>query len=134
MSKSIDSAVPIENVFSVMILNHDMELGKTVANSFGVPISLPLKSTLTVGEPILVSISANDIALSLHYIDGISIQNQIKGRICAIIFRKESVIVQVDCGETLLVEITFGAYKSMNIKENDVIYCLIKTHSIAYVH
>jgi molybdate transport system ATP-binding protein len=71
--------------------------------------------------------------LSRNYIDGISIQNQIKGQICALIPSRESLIVQVDCGTTLLAKITPSACRNMALQEGEVIYCLIKTHSIAYL-
>jgi molybdate transport system ATP-binding protein len=107
--------------------------GCSQAHSFGLPLSLPLRPHLVVGSEAQVSIRANDIALSRSYIDGISIQNQIKGRICALIPSGESLIVQVDCGTTLLAEITPGACRNMALQEGELIYCLIKTHSIAYL-
>jgi molybdate transport system ATP-binding protein len=123
----------LDNILSVTIHSHDHEAGCSLANSFGTPLILPLRSHLAIDEQAQVSIRANDIALSRHYINGISIQNQIKGQICALIPNGESLIVQVDCGDTLLVEITHGAYKDMDLQEGEVIYCLIKTHSIAYL-
>ncbi len=33
----------------------------------------------------------------------------------------------------LLAEITLSAYKDMALQEGDFIYCLIKTHAIAYL-
>jgi molybdate transport system ATP-binding protein len=117
----------------VTLHNHDTAEGCSHASSFGLPLILPLRSNLPVGEQIQVSIRANDIALSRHYIDGISIQNQLKGRICALIPSGESLIVQVDCGDTLLAEITPRACQNMGLQEGDVIYCLIKAHSIAYL-
>ena len=59
--------------------------------------------------------------------------NQIRGRICALIPSGESLIVQVDCGRTLLAEITPGACREMSSQEGQDIYCLIKTHSITYL-
>ncbi len=123
----------IDNILSVTIHSHDYSGGCSRANSFGLPLILPLRPAHAIGERIQVSIRANDIALSRHYINGISIQNQIKGRICALIPSGESLIVQVDCGDTLLVEITPSACKNMALQEGEIIYCLIKTHSIAYL-
>lgn len=45
----------------------------------------------------------------------------------------ESLIVQVDCGGTLLAEITPGACFDMALQEGETVYCLIKTHAIAYI-
>ena len=123
----------IDNNLPVTIRSHDYLSGCTLAQSFSLPLSLPLRPHLFVGSQTQVSIRANDIALSLSYISGISIQNQIRGRICALISIGESLIVQVDCGCTLLAEITPGACRDMALQEGEDIYCLIKTHSITYL-
>ncbi len=123
----------IDNILPVSIRYHDFHAGCSMADSFGLPLALPLRPQFTVGSQTQVSIRANDIALSRHYIEGISIQNQIKGRICALIPSEESMIVQVDCGGALLVEITQGACRDMALREGDSVYCLIKTHSIVYL-
>jgi len=123
----------IDNIFSMTISSHDYLSGCTLAHSFGLPLILPLRTDLAVGSQAQVSIRANDIALSRNYISGISIQNQIKGQICALIPSGESLIVQVDCGSTLLAEITPGACRNMALQEGEDIYCLIKTHSITYL-
>jgi molybdate transport system ATP-binding protein len=107
--------------------------GCSLALNFGLPLTLPLRPHLPIGSQTQVSIRAKDIALSRSYISGISIQNQIKGRICALIPSGESIIVQIDCGGTLLSEITPGACRDMALQEGEDIYCLIKTHSITYL-
>lgn len=123
----------IDNILPVTLRQHDHQAGNSLADSFGLPLALPLRPMLAIGSQTQVSIRANDVALSRSYIDGISIQNQIKGRICAIIPGEESVVVQVDCGGTLLAEITHGACQNMGLQEGDVVYCLIKTHAFVYL-
>lgn len=123
----------IDNILPVYILDHDYHAGSSMADSFGLPLALPLRPHFAIGSQTQVSIRASDIALSRHYIDGISIQNQIKGRICALIPSGDRVIAQVDCGSTLLAEITPGACKNMALQEGDAVYCLIKTHAIVYL-
>ena len=123
----------IDNILPANIHSHDFAGGYSVADSFGQPFSLPLRPQFAPGSRTQVAIRANDIALSRGFIEGISIQNQIKGRICALIPASDGVIVQVDCGCTLLAEITSGAFKQMALREGDWIYCLIKTHAIVYL-
>lgn len=123
----------IDNILPVTIQSHDYASGCSLAHSFGLPLTLPLRPQFAVGSQTQVSIRANDIALSRNYISGISIQNQLRGRICALIPSGESLIVQVDCGGTLLAEITPGACRNMALQEGEDIYCLIKTHSITYL-
>lgn len=123
----------IDNILPVSMRRHDKPAGCSMADSFGLPLALPLRPQFAIGSQTQVSIRASDIALSRHYIDGISIQNQLKGRICALIPSGDSLIVQVDCGCALLVEITPGAYRDMGLQEGDSVYCLIKTHAIIYI-
>ena len=123
----------IDNLLPVTIRSHDRESGYSLADSFGTPLTLPLRPHLRIGSQAQVSICSNDIALSRHYINGISIQNQIKGQICALIPNGESLIVQVDCGATLLADITPGACRDLDLKEGDDIHCLIKTRAINYL-
>lgn len=123
----------IDNILPVTIGKHDFAAGCTLADCFGLSFALPLRPHLLVGSQVQVSIRANDIALSRNYINGISIQNQIKGQICALVLSGESFIVQMDCGSTLLAEITPGACRDMVLREGEMIYCLIKTHAITYL-
>jgi molybdate transport system ATP-binding protein len=123
----------IDNVLPVTIRSHDLAAGYSLADSFGVPLALPIRLNLVIGSETQVLICSNDIALSRHYLNGISIQNQIKGRIYALIPNGESIMVQVDCGATLLADITPGAFRDMELKEGDDIYCLIKTRAISYL-
>ncbi|MEQ1622525.1 MAG: ATP-binding cassette domain-containing protein [Methylococcales bacterium] len=123
----------IDNLLVVTIHSHDQFAGCSLAQSFGLPLIMPLRPNLSPGSQTQVSIRANDIALSRNYISAISIQNQLKGQICALIPNGESIIVQIDCGGTLLAEITPGACREMALQEGEDIYCLIKTHAITYL-
>ena len=123
----------IENVMSVNIRAHDAEAGCTFAKSYGTELALPLRPHLPVDSAVQVSIRSCDIALSRHYLTGISIQNQIKGRICALVPMGESVLIQIDCGSTLLAGITPRACQDMDLHEGDTVYCLAKTHSFCYL-
>jgi molybdate transport system ATP-binding protein len=123
----------IDNILPVTLREHDSAGGYSKADCFGLPLVMPLRAHFGVGSQTQVSIRANDIALARNYVEGISIQNQIKGRICALIPCGESLIVQIDCGGTLLAEITPGACRDMTLSEGEIVYCLIKTHAIVYI-
>jgi molybdate transport system ATP-binding protein len=123
----------IENVLSVTIHSHDAEAGCTFAKTYGTELALPLRPQLPVDSEVQLSIRSCDIALSRHYLTGISIQNQLKGRICALVPMGESVLVQIDCGSTLLAGITPRACQDMDLHEGDTVYCLAKTHSFCYL-
>lgn len=123
----------LENTFPVTILEHDIAQGCSLAHFYGTSLVLPIRLDLARGESTFVSIRPNEIALSRHYLEGISIQNQIKGRICAIIKTPEYVTVQVDCGKTLLAVISPRALRDMNLREGETVYCLVKAQAFSYV-
>lgn len=122
-----------ENVLPVTVAGHQAEDGCTLATSFGVELTLPLRPDLAPGRQVHVMVRSGDIALSRHYLAGISIQNQLKGRICALIPNGGNVLVQVDCGTTLLAAITARACRELDLREGEVVYCLAKTQSFAYL-
>ena len=123
----------IENVISVSIQSHDIEAGCTLAKTYGIELALPLRPNLPVDSVVQVSVRSSDIALSRNYLAGISIQNQIKGRICALVSMGGSIIVQIDCGNTMLAGITHRACRDMALQEGDTVYCLVKAHSFCYL-
>ena len=59
----------IDNILPVSLRLHDTQAGCSMADSFGLPLALPLRPQLLVGSQAQVSIRANDIALSRNYID-----------------------------------------------------------------
>jgi molybdate transport system ATP-binding protein len=123
----------IDNVLPVKIREHHYQAGYTRVDCCGLSLRLPLRPQYAVGEVLQVSVRANDVALSLNYLEGISIQNQIKGRICAIIPGAGSVIVQIDCGHTFLAEITAYACHDLDLREGQIVYCLIKANAMVYL-
>jgi len=123
---------PVENLLAVTVSGHDAEGGCTLAKAYGVELALPLRPELAPGSQVQVAIRSGDIALSKHYLAGISMQNQLAGRICALIDMGGSVLAQVDCGATLLVGITARACRDLGLKEGDPVYCLAKTQSFSY--
>ncbi|MGZ8225808.1 MAG: molybdenum ABC transporter ATP-binding protein [Methylococcaceae bacterium] len=120
-----------ENKIRVNVCAHDYNTGCTLAKTYGIELVLPLRRELPIGSHAEVAVSANDIALSHDYLSGISIQ-KIKGRICTLIPSEQRMLVQIDCGNVLLVGITLRACQDMNFQEGDSIYCLVKTHAFSY--
>lgn len=123
---------PVENVLEATLTSHDETGGCSLARAYGVELVLPYRPQLAIGSRIQVSIASADIALSKYYLAGISMQNQLAGRICALIETGGNILVQVDCGATLLAGITPRACREMDLQEGDRIYCLAKTQSFNY--
>lgn len=123
----------IENILPVTILDHEAENGCTIAYYYGTELVLPIAPQLAKSASAHIAIRSSDIALSKQHLEGTSIQNQIKGRICAIIRTPEHAVVQIDCGNTLLAGVSLRALKAMDLREGDTVYCLIKAHAFSYV-
>lgn len=123
----------IDNILPITVLQHDPAYGCTLAMFFGIRLVLPYTPRAIRGNTYYVGLRSQDIALSTHLLEGISIQNQVKGRVCAIIPYLDRILVQVDTGTTLTAEITLRAFAALVLHENDTVYCLIKTHSIHFL-
>jgi molybdate transport system ATP-binding protein len=123
----------IGNILPVTILAHDLVHGCTLGKFFGLPLILPYTPLANCGSTYYVSLRPNDIALSTYPAKGISLQNQVKGKVCAVIPREDRVVIQIDVGTTLVAEITRRALTAMNISEGDTVYCLAKTHAFSFL-
>lgn len=99
-----------------------------------VATSSKISNNLSLATKIRFAIRPDDIALSKHKIENISIQNQLKGIVSKIITTDKSTFCIVDCGVDLIVEITEAALQKLDIKINDEIFCLIKAKAIEIIH
>ncbi|MCD2451479.1 hypothetical protein GO003_013875 [Methylicorpusculum oleiharenae] len=122
----------IENLMVAKIIAHDIPNGCTMAESFGTELILPLNKELATGALTTIAVSSNEIALSLGFVQGISIQNQIRGRICTLISGENGVLVQIDCGNIWVAGVSLKASRDMNLREGISVYCLAKTVAFSY--
>lgn len=126
---SITHALGLENVLHTTIVAHDAAHGYTTATIAQQHITLPAIAA-TIGSQVSVSVAAAHIALSSNRIAGISIQNQLAGTVLAIQQLGPRMLVSVDIGAPLMVEVTAKALLDMHIILGSSVYCLIKTQSI----
>ncbi len=124
----------LQNVLPVILLAHDVPSGCSLAIFNGNRLVLPLSQRLEVGQTCYISVRPGEIALARRPVVGISIQNQIKGRIEGLSMHPHCVMVQVDVGSRLLVEITARSLQDLGLKEGDLVYCLIKAQSFSYMN
>lgn len=91
------------------------------------------KEQYATGSEIKIFINADDIALSKRPIPGITIQNQIKGRVTDMIERNATLICIVDVGFRLVVEVTLESQKRLAISVGSEVWCLFKSVAIDVV-
>lgn len=129
-----DAGIPrVENVMTVTVTAHDISYRSTIANLFGNRLILPYMPRAATGGSYQVGVRGEDIALSLRPVPGISIQNQIKGRVCAVVPLADRTLVQVDAGAVLLADVTQRAVASLRLREGDPVYCLIKAQAFHFL-
>lgn len=84
-------------------------------------------------DQVILSISPQNISLSLEKIKGISVRNQLTGKIGSIYIEGNKAFCKVDVGFPLLVEITMQALLSMSLKEGMNVCCMFKTSSMKFL-
>lgn len=77
-------------------------------------------------EPILFGISPSEISLALHPVEGISLQNQISGRVSHLVKTPARSLCIVDVGCPLMVEVVAQAVRELGLKPGVDIWCLFK--------
>ena len=90
-------------------------------------------ANLSPGAAATVSIRPEDVALSRTHVDGISVRNQLRGRVAEITERDGVVWVRVDAGLSMIVRITRAAADAMAMAPGDDVWCLVKVSAIRYL-
>jgi molybdate transport system ATP-binding protein len=78
-------------------------------------------------DQLIVSISPQNISLSLERVSLISVRTQLQGVITSIKEIGRRVFCQIDIGFPLLVEITRQSKENMALQEGSIVFCLIKS-------
>lgn len=121
------------NLFAVTVEEHDPDDGCTLARFGAARLALPLRMGQAIGSTAYVSVHHGEVALSREAVTGISIRNQMPGRIVRIEQQGTGVQVHLDAGVPLVAEITPRALRELALSVGDTVYCLIKTRSFTYL-
>ena len=82
------------------------------------------------GDAVTVSIAAGDIIIALEVPSKISAQNVLSGTVEEVNVVGARVLVYVDVGQRLVVEITRGALRDLGIRPAQQVYLIVKSSSI----
>lgn len=77
------------------------------------------------------TVRPEDIALALAPVEGTSIQNQMPGCVRRVAHSGERVVVEVDIGQTLQVEITPRALEALHVAPGLDVWCLVKSTAMS---
>ncbi len=121
----------LRNLWNVKILENHPGQHYSVAELRQERLVLP-PAPATEGQTVTVSVRAAQIALSRQRIEGITIQNQLAGRIVRVISRRHGALVEIDAGFAVVAEVNGKTVEDLRLRENDLVYCLIKAQSVEY--
>lgn len=122
----------LENVLQVTVLRHDPELGYTLAELEPHVVCLSL-STAGAGNHVFVKVAAANIALARRPLGDVTIQNQLPGIIKRMTRVAHRMLVEIDIGTILFVEVTVKDVHDLSLQEGERVYCLIKTQAFTYL-
>ncbi len=83
-----------------------------------------------VGTMLSVAIRPQDVALSAGPVEAISIRNQFPAVIRRHVHHDGRVLVELDAGPSLLVEVSAGSHERLGLREGRTVYCLLKANAI----
>jgi molybdate transport system ATP-binding protein len=127
----IDSA-ELRNLWSVDIAEDHPGQGYSVGSLAGQRLVLPLAPD-GAGKATTVGVRAAQIALSRRPLNGVTIQNQLAGRIVRLIPRRHGALVEIDLGGVAAVaEVNAKTVEDLGLRAGEPTYCLIKAQSIEY--
>jgi molybdate transport system ATP-binding protein len=119
------------NVLRGTITAHEPADGLSlIALDGGAQVRCPLRNE-SVGSRIELLLRPDEIALATADVAGISLQNHLQGAIRAITAASDRVLVTVDLGQDLLVEVTARTVQQLNLIVGQPIWILFKAMSLA---
>ena len=131
----LSSGEELLNVISLYI--HEVDKEKGITTLMGEQGKRKIKvhceacdKEVTLGREVKVSVLPGDIAISLHPVPDISIQNQLEGTIKQLLQRNGQVICLVDVGFPLLVELTRNSTERLGLERGMQVFCLFKSMSV----
>jgi len=119
------------NLWSARVLENHPERHYSLAEADGNRLVLP-SAPADAGQGLTLSVRASKIALSRQRIEGITIQNQLAGRIVRIIPRRHGSLVEIDAGVRVVAEVNAKTVEDLNLREGEAIYCLVKAQSVEF--
>lgn len=96
-------------------------------------LHLPAAAARHTGGSALVQFMAQDVVLARAPVAGISVRNQLRGRVRELVPLPDRVFVAVDVGQFLWAEVTPEAARDLGLQPGQPIVCLVKTAAVRLV-
>ena len=123
----------LDNVLALEVDSHDTQTGLSFLKT---PSGSTIAGSLVdaeVGQELHIGLRPEDIVLALDKVTGISTRNQLPGQIKALIDEGTRVLALVDIGIELLVELTPGAIRELELEPGRSVVCLFKANALRYL-
>jgi molybdate transport system ATP-binding protein len=119
------------NVIAARVAGHDDAAALTRFAVASVEIVAP-RVDRAPGAAAFLSIRPEDVALSLERLAGVSIRNQIRGRVTVVTAHPDRAIVEVEIGggAILLVEVSRQTVAQMALHAEREVWCLVKSNAV----
>jgi molybdate transport system ATP-binding protein len=112
------------------VADHDHRLKVTRIDLHGAQIAVPFAPELEIGEAVRLRIRARDVAVATSEPQGLSIRNQLPGKIAALEADEDtgSAELLIDIGgPRLRARLTLAAVEDLNLREGLSVYALVKS-------
>ena len=119
----------LENLVEVEVLEHEFNNGLTKTRMGSKNLWIPL-SKGAPGDRLFVTIRAGDIMVMGDMPTRISDRNVLSARIVSMVPMEHVVVLEVDVGESLLVELRAEAVASLGLKNGEEIFVIIKDSTV----
>ncbi len=126
----LSQALGVDNLVPLVITQSNPASGQAVAMVGEHPLVLPYPE-LQPGQQVTAVIPAAAIALARTVLSGVTIQNQLPGRITQVRLVGHRALVTVDAGTPLVVEVTEKAVQDLQLTLGQPVVCLVKAQSIS---
>jgi len=132
--KRLAQAAGFENLLSATVLDLREADGvmRVRLGESDCEIEVPL-AYAAAGSRVQVAARAGDILLATERPHGLSARNVIEGLIVSLEQRGTMIIARVDCGVTLVVHVTPGAVRALELTAGRRVWLVLKTHSCHFV-
>jgi molybdate transport system ATP-binding protein len=116
-------------ILSATVTGHDAPRGATLLALAAGPMVVPLLDH-PVGSLVRLRIAADHVILARHAVPGLSVRNQLPGKILSLQPAGSMVDVVVDIGSPLYAEVTLDACQELGLREGAFITVLIISAAI----
>lgn len=125
----------LASALPLTVVEHQPELGVTrfsLARGSAETVILGPLTGAPVGSEVHAELRPEDVTLATARVPGISMQNQVPGRIARLTETPTREVCVVDIGAPLIAEITRPARQSLRLEAGSAVWCLFKARALRY--